>query len=78
MPFLNAFNKRSLPLPSVLGGAGRHLENRARWPGILAPVRASPPQQGVHLGRDVTVGTRGLVELGLVIDSWHPTMMPER
>src|SRR5262249_36560476 len=31
----------------------------------------------VHLDRDVAVGARGLVELGLVIDTRHPTMMPD-
>jgi hypothetical protein len=38
---------------------------------------AEPAQQGVYLDRDVAVGTGRLVELGLVIDSRHPTMMPD-
>ena len=57
----------------VLGRAGRELENRPERPVVLA----RPPQQRVDLGRDVAVGARGLVVLGLVIDTRHPTMMPD-
>src|SRR5207247_6263756 len=57
----------------VLGRTRGELENR---PGRFA-VLARPPQQGVDLGRDVAVGARGLVVLGLVIDTRHPTMMPD-
>ena len=57
----------------VLGRARGELENR---PGRFA-VLAGPAQQGVHLGRDVAVGAGGLVVLGLVVDTRHPTMMPD-
>src|SRR5690348_10847921 len=38
---------------------------------------AEPAQQGVYLDRDLAVGAGRLVELGLVVDSRHPTMMPD-
>jgi hypothetical protein len=40
-------------------------------------VLTGPPQQRVYLGRNVTIGTCGLIELRLVIYSGHPTMMPD-
>jgi hypothetical protein len=44
----------------------------------MLPVSLEPAQQRVNLGRDLAVGARRLVELRLVIDSRHRTMMPDR
>ena len=62
----------------MLGRPGRELQDRAQRTRVRIPVLAGPPEQRVHLARDVTVGARGLVELRFVIDSRHPTMMPDR
>jgi len=65
-------------LAGVLGRPRREFQHRAQRTGIGVPVLTGPPQQRVDLHRDVAVGARGLVELGLVVDSRHPTMMPDR
>ena len=56
----------------VLGRPGRELQDRAQRAGIRVPVLAGPPEQRVHLARDVAVGAGGLVEFRFVVDSGHP------
>ncbi len=62
-------------LQRVLGGPGGQLQHRA-GPGRIR-VLAVPAVQRVDLAADVTVGTGKLVQLGRLIDSAHPDIVPE-
>jgi len=75
-------------LAGVFGRAGREFQDAVvavlavrSWlfrPVLFRPVLFRPPEERAHLARNVAVGACGLVELRFVIDSWHPTMMPDR